>query len=338
MKDLFIIVPLIAAFLMTIFLMPYWIRKAKQIGLMWDDMNKLNSLKVAGSGGIIVCLSFIISTLLFLAYRTFFLNTTEYLIETLALLLTISLFTGIEFMDDLLGWQHGGLSIRSRIIFVFLCSIPLIAINAGSSTISLPFFGSTNLGLFYPLLIIPLGIVGATTTFNFLAGFNGLEAGQGIILLSGAAFVSYYTGNTWLSVICLCLVFSLIGFLFYNIYPAQVFPGNSVTYVIGALFAISSIYGGFQKVAIFFFIPYIIEVILKSRGRLVKQSFGKPLPDKTLDLKYDKLYGLTHVSIYILKKLNIKSTEKNAVYLIWLFQIIIILIGILIFREGIFLR
>ncbi|HIF03136.1 MAG TPA: glycosyl transferase family 4, partial [Nitrospinaceae bacterium] len=35
---------------------------------------------------------------------------------------------------------------------------------------------------------IPLGIVGAATTFNFLAGFNGLETGQGILIFSGLLF------------------------------------------------------------------------------------------------------------------------------------------------------
>lgn len=338
MKDLTVFIPVLIGFLVTLFLMPFWMRKARQIGLLWPDMNKNSGNKVAGSGGIMACLAFILAVLVFIAYRTFYLGTTQYLIEIFSLLLVISLIAGIEFIDDLLGWQHGGLSRRSRLVLVALCSIPLIAINAGKDTISIPILGQISLGIFYPLLLIPVGIVGATTTFNFLAGFNGLEAGQGILLLSGAAIVSYFTGNSWLAIICLCMIFALIAFLFYNFYPAQVFPGNSITYAIGGLFAIASILGNFEKIAVFFFIPYIIEVILKSRGSLIKHSFVKPMSDGTLDLKYNKLYGLTHVSIFLLKKFNIKSTEKNVTYLIWAFQILIIIIGLIIFREGIFIK
>ena len=67
--------------------------------------------------------------------------------------------------------------------------------------------------------------------------------------------------------------------------------------------------GNFEKIALFFFIPFIIEVILKSRGKLIKSSFGKPEKDGSLSLAYEKLYGLTHVSIYLLKKIGIKSVN-----------------------------
>jgi UDP-N-acetylglucosamine--dolichyl-phosphate N-acetylglucosaminephosphotransferase len=200
-----------------------------------------------------------------------------------------------------------------------------------------PFFGSIDIGLLYPLLLIPLGIVGATATFNFLAGFNGLEAGQGILLLSALSIVAFFTGTTWLALIGLCMVIALLAFLFYNFTPAKVFPGDVLTYSVGALIAIMAILGNFEKVAVFFFIPYIMEVILKSRGKLVKYSFGKPQKDGSLELLYPKIYGLTHLSILILKKIGIKPTEKKVVYLIWTFQLLVIIIGFIIFRTGIFL-
>lgn len=332
-----ILVPILAAFFITLFMMPLWIKKAKQINLMWDDMNKVKAEKVAGSGGIAVIFGFFISIIIFIAFRVFYLKTNTYLVESLAILVTILCLLIIGLLDDLLGWQHGGLSRTSRIILVALSAVPLMAINAGESSISLPLVGSIHLGLFYPLILIPLGIVGAATTFNFLAGFNGLEAGQGVILLSAFSIVAYFTGNSWLALIMLCMVVSLIAFLIFNFYPAKVFPGDSLTYSVGGMLAVAAILGNFEKVAVFFFIPYIIEVILKCRGRLEKHSFGIPQKDGTLKLRYDKIYGLTHLSIYLLNKWGIKPTEKNVVYSIWLFQIIIILLGLLIFRNGIFL-
>ena len=68
-----------------------------------------------------------------------------------------------------------------------------------------------------------------------------------------------------------------------------------------------------------------------------KQSFGVPNSYGGLDMPYNKIYGLTHLSIFILGKFKKKVYEKDVVYLIFLFQIIICLIALVLFREGLFL-
>lgn len=336
MIDPVLSIPILVSFFLVLFLMPLWIKKAKQIGLIWKDMNKLSKEKISGSGGIVVLLAFVVSVFVFVAYRTFYLKDSTHLIEIISLATVVILTGGIGFVDDLLGWQHKGLSRKSRLLMIVVAAIPLMAINAGKHIISLPLLGSIDFGLFYPLLLIPLGIVGTTATFNFLAGFNGLEAGQGVILLSALSLVAFLTGNSWLALVGLSMVVALVAFLLYNLAPAKVFPGDVLTYSVGSLVAIMAILGNFEKVALFFFIPYIIEVVLKCRGKLARHSFGKPKKDSSLDIPYQKIYGTTHLAIWLLKKLGITPTEKRVVYLIWLFQIFIIILGFIIFREGIF--
>ncbi|MEK6915840.1 MAG: hypothetical protein AABW89_04845 [Nanoarchaeota archaeon] len=337
MVSYYLLLTLAISFFVSILLTPLWIKKVRSIGLVWDDMNKIKSDKIAGSGGIIVLLAFLLSSLSYVAYRTFLLdNQNGFLLEIFAILIMVTFMGFVGFIDDLFGWRKGGLSMKTRILLAIFGAIPLIAINAGRSSMSFPFVGVIDLGLLYPLLLIPLGVVATTTTFNMLAGFNGLEAGQGVILLSSLALVSYLTGSPWLSVICMCMVFALIGFLKYNWIPSKVFPGDSMTYAIGILISAVAIVGNFEKIALFFYIPYIIEVVLKSRGKLKKPSFGKPLSDGSLGNLHDKMYSLNHVSIFILNKLGIKSTEKRAVALILSFQVIIILIGLVIFKSSIF--
>ncbi len=336
MSNSILAIPILISFFVTLFLTPYWIRKAKQIDLMWDDMNKLSAKRVAGSGGIMAVCGFFIGVLIYIAYVVFILGSYNFrLIEIFALLNLILILAGVGLIDDLLGWRKGGLSRRSRLILVAFAAIPLMAINAGKSTVGLPFFGIVDLGLLYPLIVIPIGIAGATTTFNFIAGFNGLEAGQGVILIGGVSLVAFIMGNSWLTIIGLCMMAALIAFLIYNFYPAKVFAGNSLTYCIGGIIAAMSILGNFERIALFFFIPYGIEVILKIRGKLLKQSFGKPLEDGGLDLRYDKLYGLEHVAIALMKKAKIKPTEKKVVLMIWGFQIAIVIIGFIVFKGGI---
>lgn len=338
MIDLLLFIPIFCSFCVALLLLPFWIQKAQDIGLVWRDMNKFSPrASAAGSGGIIVVLAFVLGALLFIAYRVFFFHeSATILVNAFSLLTVILILSSIGLIDDLLGWQKGGLSRRSRIVLVALASIPLIAIHAGQSGVELPFFGAINLGLFFPLVIIPLGLVGATTTYNFLAGFNGLEAGQGILLLGAFGLVSYLTGSSWLSIIALCMISSLIAFLIFNWSPARVFPGDSLTYAVGGLLAMMAIFGNFEKIAVFFFIPYILETILKSRGKLVKHSFGKPTADGALDMPYTRIYGLEHAAIWFLNKTGLRATETRVVIALWTFQLIIIIAGFVIFRQGIF--
>lgn len=335
MVNVFILFSLAISFFLTFFTMPFWIDKGKRAGLIWEDMNKYGFPKnVAGSGGIIVVISFVLGVLYYIAVRTFIISEGDGIsLKIFALLTTVLILSIVGIMDDLLGWHHRGLSKRTRIILAFAASIPLVVINAGTSVMNFPFFGEIDLGLFYPLFLIPLGVAGATTTYNFLAGFNGLEAGQGIIVLSFLSFVAYKTGSPWLALIGLIMVFSLLGFWFYNRNPAKVFPGDSLTWSVGALIAGMAILGNFEKIALFVFTPYIIETVLKARGGLSKASFAKPRRDGSLDMLYPKIYGLEHVAVYILKKIkkNKKVYENDVVYFIHGFQIFIIILAYIIF-------
>ncbi len=333
--DYRLIIPILISFFVALFLLPRWIERAKKFGLVGTDMNKYKGNGVAEAGGIVVVTGFVLGILFYVAIETFYIKSTIHLIEIFALLSSILMLSLIGLIDGLLGWKVG-LTKRFRIFACVLAAIPLIVINAGQDSITLPFLGLVNLGLIYPIILVPLGIAATSTTFNFLAGFNGLEAGQGIIIIGALSMVAYFTGNSWLALIGLCMIVALFAFLFYNFFPARVFPGDVLTYPLGGLIAIMAILGNFEKIAVFFFIPNIIEVVLKGSGKFVKQSFGKPMKDGSLELRYNKIYGLEHLSIYIMKKIGISPTEKRVVYSIWAFQIVIVLLGFMIFKKGIF--
>ncbi|MEX2017381.1 MAG: glycosyltransferase 4 family protein [Candidatus Pacearchaeota archaeon] len=330
MVESILLATIFVSFFCTFLTMPFWIKKAKQIGLLWKDMNKPNSKKnVAGSGGAIVIMGAIVGIFLYIAIQTFYFNNTDGVSTNIFVIISILFLTaGIGLIDDLFGWQHGGLSNRSRLILTAFSAVPLMIINAGQSEML-----GIEFGIFYPLLIIPFGVMVATTTFNIIAGFNGLEASQGIIILSAMAYVTYVTGNSWLSIVALCMVASLLAFYVFNLHPAKVFPGDVMTYAVGALMASIAVLGNIEKMALIFFIPYGIESVLKLRGKLKKESFGKPNKDGSLEMPYEKIYGLEHLAIYLLKKWKKsgKAYEWEVVMLINSFQILVIAFGLLLF-------
>ena len=321
-----LLISVLVSFLLTVLVLPMWIRKCRGIGMVWEDMNKFGHPKVASSGGVVVIMAFVLGVLSYVALKTFVFGGSVKILEIFALLSVVLILAVSGLVDDLLGWRNGGLSVRIRILLAIVASIPLVVINAGTHFMNVPFVGAVEFGIFYPLVLIPLAVVGVSTTYNFLAGFNGLEAGQGILILSFLSFVAYVSGSPWLGVVGLCMVGTLIGFYIFNKVPAKVFPGDMLTYGVGAVIAGMAILGNFEKIAFVVFIPYMIEVVLKVRGGLKKYSFGKPRKDGTLGLPYDKFYGLEHLTIWVLGH---GATERRVVYLIHGIQILFILIGFL---------
>ena len=324
-----LIIPIFLGFFLTFFFVPVWIKRARQAGFIGKDIHKISKKDVAEIGGVSVLIGFIFGILAYVAIKTFYFKTTDNLIEIFALLNVILMVSFIGLFDDILGWKIG-LNKRIRIFLLIFASVPLVVINAGESSVA-----GIELGLFYPLLLIPLGIVGASATYNFLAGQNGLETGQGILILSALSLATWLTGSTWLSLVALIMVSCLVAFYIFNKYPSEVFPGDILTYSIGALIASIAILGNIEKIAVFFFVPYIIETILKVRGKLKKESFLKLENDGSLEMPHEKIYSLSHLAVFILKKIkpNGKVHEKEVVYLINAFQILIIILGFILFGR-----
>ncbi|MBI2043060.1 glycosyl transferase family 4 [Candidatus Pacearchaeota archaeon] len=324
-----LILPLLVGFFLTLFFVPIWMKRAKNVNFVGKDIHKIQKKDVAEIGGISTLIGFVLGTLVYIAIKTFYFKSTENLIEIFSLLNVILMVSFIGLFDDLLGWKIG-LNKKIRIFLLIFASIPLVVINAGESEMI-----GIEFGLLYPLFFIPLGIVGASATYNFLAGYNGLEASQGILILSALSLATWLSGNSWLSLVSLIMVFCLAAFYIYNKYPSEIFPGDILTYSVGAIIACIAILGNIEKIAVFFFIPYIIETILKTRGKLKKESFAKLNKDETLEMPYEKIYSLTHLSLFILKKIkpSKKIYEKEVVYLINFFQIIIIILGFVLFGN-----
>ncbi|MBL7206844.1 MAG: glycosyl transferase family 4 [Candidatus Aenigmarchaeota archaeon] len=321
---------LIVSFLVTVFLTKSWIKITKRINLVGKDMNKVNGKDIAEAGGIGVVLAFSISILFFIFFKTFYMQTETHLVFLLATITTVLLIGLLGFIDDILGWKVG-MRQMNKFLLTIPIALPLMVVNAGVSVMSIPFIGPVELGIFYPLLIVPIGIIGAANGFNLVAGFNSLEAGMGVIILSTLGFVAWTTGVLWVSLIAFSAVFALLGFLVYNRYPSKVFPGDTLTYSVGALIAIVAILGNMEKIAVILFIPYFIEFILKLRSKLKAESFGIPDENNTLKPKYEKNYSLNHVVMrYFPSLFGRDLKEYEVVGIIFLFELILVGVALLI--------
>jgi UDP-N-acetylglucosamine--dolichyl-phosphate N-acetylglucosaminephosphotransferase len=315
------------SFIITSITLPSWMRRARDTGLMGKDVHKDNK-EVPELGGITVILGAVISLLVYIALETFYFkgDSVELLLAAVA---TLLIATMIGMTDDMLGWRIG-LRQREKTLLTLLVPVPMVVVNAGHSVMKFPLIGSVELGLIYPLLIVPIGIIGATNGFNMLAGFNGLEAGMGIIILSTLGYFSWLVGSLSATLVAVCFVSAMGAFLFYNKFPSKVFPGDVLTYPVGAGIATVAVLANLERFALMLFFPYYIEFLLKARGKFNPDWEARVLEDGSLDNK-GKLYSLPHGAISFLKRLRERAYENEIVIVILIFEIIIAFVTLISF-------
>lgn len=321
----------LTSLILTFITTPFVIKKLKEKKFVSRDMNKEKETYIAKFGGAAVFLGFIIAILLPLQLTDMTLFEEKILITAA---LTTSLIAFLGFADDVLDIPD-----IYRVILPIFAAIPFILvmthinsiyfpfiglINLSFGTLTLPIIGTFNLNM-YVLLLVPLGIIACSNLVNLLAGFNGLEAGTGIIISFFLILLLYLSGLNSTKIIAVYILVGLIGalisFLIFNWYPAKVFPGNIVTYLIGSIIAVVVVIGGIEFYGAIVLAPQIIEFLLKALSKFKAENFGTCVNGK---LNYTgKTYSLTHL---IMKKF--KPTETQLVSYVYLLQIFFGLIAI----------
>ncbi len=180
----------------------------------------------------------------------------------------------------------------------------------------IPFYRVVDFGLFYPLLILPLGFVFSANMVNLLAGYNGLETGMGLIYTGMLGVYAYVQGSYVASLIALVTFFGLLAFFFYNKYPARIFPGDSLTYLLGGVIAVIGITGDIERAAIIAGLPFIIEFFLKMRSGFKAQTYGYYYEGR-VKTDYKKIYSLPHIFTN-----TGKFTEKQIAYIMMLIELV----------------
>lgn len=285
----------VGAFAVTLALTPKLAAKLAEAGITGKDMNKATQPKVPEMGGIAITAGFVIGILISIALISFELTqATLELKYILAALSTVLIMTLIGIIDDLVRVEQ-----KVKAALPLLAALPLIAVKAGTTTMALPLLGVVNLGILYALIIIPLTITGASNAMNMLAGFNGLEAGLGIIMCAAIAAISVITGSTSALIISTAMLGALVGFIGYNWYPAKTLPGDVGTLTIGAVIASSVLIGNIEKAGIILIIPFFLELILKMKSKFKAESWCDVKDGKLICSNKNEIYGWGRLIMYI---------------------------------------
>lgn len=307
-EDLYtILTAALLSFLTTYSTTPIFISFMRAAGIVGRDVMKKDHPLIADMGGPGVLCGLLTGLFYYIGLKVFLfggLPSLELLLASITTILIISLIGIFDTLTSLMKTREGdGLfeKMKRRGIPAWLyfliplpAAIPLAAVNAGDSAMVLPLLGQINFGRLYPLVLIPLAILTTCNATNFLAGFNGLEAGMGSVLHIALGTYALINGRTAAAVMALTFAAALLAFLRYNWYPGKVFPGD-LNYTIGATATCVALLGHMQRYAILCFTPWIIEAFLKLRSKFTAESFGILQEDGTLRPKDKKIYSLTHL-------------------------------------------
>ncbi|MHA2385819.1 MAG: hypothetical protein ACXAEE_06380, partial [Candidatus Thorarchaeota archaeon] len=322
-----VLIAIILAFAIVVLALPNTIRILKEKGIMGIDVHKPNTPEVAKGGGFVVLFAIVTSLLIVIGITTF--QDQEVDTGLLAALVSILLAGMIGLLDDNLDFRN-----RTKIALPMIASIPMMVMQVGTTTMSIPLIGTVDLGVLYPLVVIPLMMTFIIDSTNMYGGMNGLEAGLSII--NSAALILYVvllslvdgteTTQALLDsgVVAGALLGASSAFLIFNRYRAKILPGDVGRLPIGATIAAALILGNMDRLAIFLYAPFALNFILYILYRLYVRrkgieyvKFASPREDGTL-----KVVG-PFTMYWMLPHLSEDITEESNVALLILLQAVI---------------
>ena len=281
------------SFLVAFFSVPVLIRKFKKAKITGKDVHKPGKPEIPEMGGLSIVAGLVSGVLCAVALSTLtssqMFNYPFILFSNLtalyAALTTILIIAIIGLFDDLVSLRHS-----VKMLLPIFASVPLVAIAAGDPYVSVPFFGQLYLPLIYPLILIPLAVTVVSNLTNMLAGFNGLEAGLGIIACASLGAIALEKGSIDAAILLFSMVGALLAFIWFNKYPARIFIGDVGTLSIGACIVSAVIIGNFEMAGVVVMMPYILDFFIKAKTGFPREiaftrlEKGKLFASKTVGL------------------------------------------------------
>lgn len=157
-----------------------------------------------------------------------------------------------------------------------MASLPLLMVyftNFGNTTIVVPKPFRVLLGMHLDLGILYYVYMGmlavfCTNAINILAGINGIEAGQSLVIAASIIVFNiielngdYRDDHIFSLYFMIPFFFTTLGLFYHNWYPSQVFVGDTFCYFAGMTFAVVGILGHFSKTMLLFFIPQVLNFL-----------------------------------------------------------------------------
>ena len=154
------------------------------------------------------------------------------------------------------------ISPKMKLLGIVAAAIVVVSFDMKVEFINIPLAGTgQNLGEWLSIPITIFWIVGVTNAINLIDGLDGLAAGVSAISIGTILVLAIMMGNVTVILLCVVLLGSIVGFLFFNFHPAKIFMGDSGALFLGFCIATLSILGFKQATLVSFVVPLLIIAV-----------------------------------------------------------------------------
>ena len=268
------------SFILTMYLMPKYIKwaKAKKANQPINKWVKNHESKkfTPTMGGAVFLFSTIIASILSAKLTN---------IYVIAGLITLIGFGAIGMKDDLgkilSGDNLSGLTPKGKMALLILVSamvsLILLFIAKMPTTFYVPFIKTPLFDMgYFAILFWIIVMIAASNAVNLTDGLDGLATVPTIMALSTLGIIVYIVGHAIFSkylllpnikgvgevvIIAAALAGGLLGFLWYNSYPAEIFMGDTGSLSIGAFLAYLAILSKSEVLLVLIGIIFVIETL-----------------------------------------------------------------------------
>ena len=132
--------------------------------------------------------------------------------------------------DDMLGiFKRGGLSLKKRLLLYMALAVLgawWFYFKLERDVINVPFLGDFSVGWLYLIYFVFI-VVATAFSMNETDGLDGLSGGVYLTIFGAMTVIAFDQGRLDLAVFLTAIMGALVGFLWFNIYPARFFMGDT---------------------------------------------------------------------------------------------------------------
>ncbi|PIR88293.1 MAG: phospho-N-acetylmuramoyl-pentapeptide-transferase [Candidatus Harrisonbacteria bacterium CG10_big_fil_rev_8_21_14_0_10_44_23] len=238
-------------------------------------------------GGIVIWLTVLVLAVLIFFFSTIFDGFWGYLnfvnrAETYLPLAALFAAAIVGFIDDLMGVRKigprgGGLKMRHRLAIYSIFSLIgalWFFYRLDWDLFNIPFVGNFHLGLWYvPVFVFIL--VASAFSANEADGLDGLAGGIMLFTFAALTVVAFSLGRFHLAAFSGVIIGALMAFLWFNIYPAKFFMGDTGSMSLGITIGVIAMLTNTPLLLIFFAPIFILEsssVIIQVLSKKIRKK------------------------------------------------------------------
>ena len=256
---------------------------------IFDRFNHAKAGKPVGGGMLIILTTVIVFTIFMLIGVMMGVKTTSNYpaigSEIKILLFTFCSFGFLGLYDDLkkiFFWKDEvffGLRLRHKLIIeIILAGIISFWIfnDLKIDIINIPYLGVFNVSWFY-MLFSTFVIVSFANAVNITDGLDGLASGVLMIALFALWFIAGSMFDTVVATFIAVWIGGIIAFLYFNIYPARLFLGDTGALAFGATFAVIGLILGRPFALPIIGLFFVVEIVTSLAQLLAKRFLHRKI-------------------------------------------------------------